>query len=323
MAAEFKNYYDLLGVKKDATAEEIKKAFRNLARKYHPDVAKDKVTGEKKFKEINEAYEVLGDPENRAKYDRLGADWKHADRQSPPPPSGTGQSPWQAQEVHFDGTGFSDFFEQYFSRHGHPGGGFGGTWSTGSGGQEVALRGQDIEGDILVTLDEIMRGSSRNLQLQRVDPKTGQTTTQTLEVKIPSGVREGQLIRLAGKGQEGYGGGQSGDLFLRVKVAQHPYFQVRGQDLFYDLDLAPWEAVLGTTVSIPTLDGAVSLKVPPHVGTGKQLRLRGKGLIGRDGTRGDLYAVVSLQVPTQIGPEENKLWEQMAKLSKFNPRQSS
>lgn len=322
-SVEFKNYYDVLGVAKDASAEDIKKTFRNLARKYHPDVAKDKIAGEKKFKEINEAYEVLGDPENRAKYDRLGADWKHAERQPPPPWSGTPGGQPQTQEFHFDGTGFSDFFEQYFGGRSRPGGGFSGVWSGRTRGENVTLHGQDIEGDILVTLDEIMRGSTRTIRLQRIDPQTGQATTQTLQVKIPPGVRESQLIRLAGKGQAGFGGGEPGDLFLRVKLAQHPDFRVLGTDLYYDLELTPWEAVLGATVPIPTVDGTISLKVPTQTRAGRQLRLRGKGLPSRDGIRGDLYAVVTIQVPAQLAPEEKKLWEQIAKKSKFDPRQSS
>ncbi|MFC1762398.1 DnaJ C-terminal domain-containing protein [Planctomycetota bacterium] len=322
MPAEFKNYYDVLGVKKDASAAEIKKTFRKLARLYHPDVAKDKVTGEKKFKEINEAYEVLGDAEKRQQYDQLGANWKQAQRQ-PPPSSGGFGGGRQGAEVHFDGTGFSDFFEQYFGSQGRRSGGYSQTWSSGMGGEAVALRGQDIEGDILVTLDEIMHGSKRTIQLQRIDPGSGRSSTQTLQVKIPPGVREAQLIRLAGKGQEGFGGGEPGDLFLRVKLAQHPDFRVHGADLYYDLELAPWEAVLGTTVDVPTVDGKVSLKVPAGSRAGRQLRLRGKGLPAKNGIRGDLYAAVSIQIPAQPIPAEKKLWEQLAAKSKFNPRKPS
>jgi curved DNA-binding protein len=320
MPADFKNYYDVLGVAKDASADEIKKAFRKLARLYHPDVAKDKITGEKKFKEINEAYEVLGDTEKRRQYDQLGADWKHAQRQTP---GGFGGNHWGTSEVHFDGTGFSDFFEQYFGGRSRPSGGFGQTWSYGTGGKAAAMRGQDIEGDIMVTLDEIIRGSTRTIKLQRIDHRTGQSTTQTLQVKIPVGVRESQLIRLAGKGQEGFGGGDPGHLYLRVKLAQHPDFRVRGTDLYYDLELAPWEAVLGATVPIPTLDGTVSLKVPAATRAGRQLRLRGKGLPARDGMRGNLYAVVCIQVPAQATADEKKLWEQMARKSTFSPRKSA
>jgi curved DNA-binding protein len=323
MTVEFKNYYDVLGVARNASGEEIKKAFRKLARKYHPDVAKDKTTGEEKFKEINEANEVLSDPEKRRKYDQLGANWNHPERQTAPPQGGFGGGYQEASEFHFDGTGFSDFFEQYFGSRGRPSVGFGRTWANGMGGETVAQHGQDIEGDILVTLDEILHGSTRTIHLQRTDPHTGKSVKQTLQVKIPPGVREAQLIRLAGKGQEGFGGGDSGNLYLRVKFAQHPDFRVRGADLYYDLDLAPWEAVLGTTVDIPTVDGTVSLKIPAGTRAQRQLRLRGKGLPTRNGTPGDLYAVVSIQVPAQLTTEQKVLWEQLATKSTFNPRQPS
>lgn len=323
MAVKFKDYYDVLGVARDASPEDIKKTFRKLARQYHPDVAKDKIAGEAKFKEINEANEVLSDPEKRRKYDQLGANWNHPERQPPPPTSGFGGSGPEATEFHFDGTGFSDFFEQYFGSRGRPSAGFDQAWANGREGKTVARRGRDIEGDILVTLDEILQGSSRTIQLQRIDPRTGQSSTQTLQVKIPPGVREAQLIRLAGKGQEGLGGGDSGNLYLRVKFAQHPDYRVRGADLYYELDLAPWEAVLGATLDIPTLDGRVSLKIPAGTRAGRQLRLRGKGLPIRNGTPGDLYAVVSIQVPAQLTPAQKKLWEQLATQSTFNPRQFS
>ena len=323
MSVEFKDYYDVLGVARDASGEEIKKAFRKLAHKYHPDVAKDKTTAEEKFKEINEANEVLSDPEKRRKYDQLGANWNHPERQPAPPQAGFGGGHADASEFHFDGTGFSDFFEQFFGSRGRPSGGFGRTRGNGMGGETVAQRGQDIEADILVTLDEILHGSTRTIHLQRADPRTGQSVKQTLRVKIPPGVREAQLIRLAGKGQEGIGGGDSGNLYLRVKFAQHPDFRVRGADLYYDLDLAPWEAVLGATVHIPTLDGTVSLKIPAGTMAERQLRLRGKGLPTSNGTRGDLYAVVSIQVPAHLTPEQKVLWEQLATKSTFNPRQPS
>ncbi|MBN2451566.1 MAG: J domain-containing protein, partial [Lentisphaeria bacterium] len=172
------------------------------------------------------------------------------------------------------------------------------------------------------TLDEIMHGSTRTISLHRIDPRTGQSSVQTLRVKIPPGVREAQLIRLAGKGQEGIGGGEPGNLYLRVKFAQHPDFRVRGADLYYDLELSPWEAVLGSAVEIPTLDGTVSLRIPAGTVAEQQFRLRGKGLPSGDGTRGGLYAVVSIQVPAQLTPEQKLLWERLATESTFNPRKS-
>ena len=321
MAVEFKDYYSVLGVPRNASDAEIKKAFRTLARKYHPDVAKDKSTAEEKFKEINEANEVLSDPVKRRKYDELGENWNHPERAAQPQGGFNGGFE-DGSEFHFDGTGFSDFFEQFFGSRGRRSGGFGRTRGDEWGG-EVAQHGQDIEGDVLVTLDEIMHGSSRTIRLQRTDPRTGQSTVQTLRVKVPPGVREGQLIRLAGKGQEGLGGGEPGNLYLRVKFAQHPDFRVRGADLYHDLELAPWEAVLGATVHIRTLDGTVSLKVPPGTVAEKQFRLRGKGLPLGDGARGDLYAMVSIEVPSQLTTEQKNLWEQLAAKSSFNPRKTS
>lgn len=322
MPVDFKDYYEVLGVARNASDAEIKKSFRKLARKYHPDVAKDKIRAEAKFRELNEANEVLSDPEKRRLYDELGENWNHPERQTAPP--GDFGGGFQGDpEVHFDGTGFSDFFEQFFGRRRRSAGGFGRNRGEDLGNEVFAQRGQDIESDILVTLDEILHGSTRSIRLQQTDPGTGKSTVQTLRVKIPPGVREAQLIRLAGKGQAGFGGGESGNLYLRVKVAQHPDFRVRGADLYCDLELAPWEAVLGAAVHIPILDGKVSLKIPPGTIAGRQFRLRGKGLPTKDGARGDLYTTVSIQVPAELTPEQKLLWEQVALKSTFNPRKSA
>jgi curved DNA-binding protein len=303
MPVEYKNYYDILGVAKNASDAEIKKAFRKLARKYHPDIAKDKSGSEIKFKEINEANEVLSDPDKRRKYDELGADWNR--------PDGFGGREEGGSEYHFEGTGFSDFFEQFFGSRGQTAGG------------AFAQRGQDIESDILVTLGEALHGSTRTINLQRVDSRTGQTSLQTLRVKIPPGVREAQLIRLGGKGQAGSGGGDAGNLYLRVQFAIHPDFRVRGANLYYDLELSPWEAVLGATVHISTLDGTVALKVPPGTTAEQEFRLRSKGLPSDNAMRGDLHAIVKIQVPPLLTPEEKVLWEQLSALSTFNPRKTS
>jgi len=327
MPVEFKDYYAVLGVARTATDAEIKQAFRKLARKYHPDVAKDKdkAAADGKFKEINEANEVLSDPDKRRKYDELGANWDRPERQASRQRGGFGGGFADGAEFHFDGTGFSDFFEQFFGSHGRPFGGSGraGGPDPGMEGEVFAQRGRDVEGDILVSLDEALHGAARVIRLQRTDPRTGQMTSQTLQVRIPPGVREVQRIRLAGKGEDGFGGADSGNLYLRVRFAKHPDFGVRGADLVQDLELAPWEAVLGGTVRIPTLDGMVSLKIPAGTAAERQFRLRGKGLPMAGGTRGDLYAVVSIQVPVQLTPEQNVLWEQLAATSTFNPRKNS
>jgi len=321
MPVTFKDYYATLGVPRDASDDDIKQAFRNLARKYHPDVAKDKATAEEKFKEINEAQEVLSDPEKRRKYDQLGADWQHAGNR-PPPPSG---EPEGGQEFHFGGTGFSDFFEQYFSggsRFGFPheaDAGFGQGRSRPGAAQ--AWRGADIEGDILVALDEVMVGAVRSISMQTVDRRSGEVETQLLKVRIPPGTTDGSRIRVPGHGEPGHGGAPAGDLFLRVRHAVHPDFRSRDADLIHELDIAPWEAVLGADVAVPTLDGPVNVRIPPRSENGQKLRVRGHGLPkGKTGRRGDLYAILHVQLPSTLGDEERALWEKLRDTSTFRPR---
>lgn len=317
MPVEFKDYYATLGVPRTAGEQDIKKAFRKLAREFHPDVAKDKKRAEEKFKEINEAYEVLSDPDKRKKYDQFGANWKDGGRGQPPPGSTGAAEAGGGQEFHFSGTGFSDFFEQLFGRRGR--GGFEGAASAGGGGP---ARGHDIEGDIMVDLDEVMRGSVRTISLERPNPRTGQAETQTFKVRIPVGVQEGQTIRVPGKGGDGAEGGNAGDLYLHVLYAAHPDFRARGADLHYGLDVAPWEAVLGTTVNVPTMDGAVKVRIPAGTNNAQQLRVRGRGLPrGKDGERGDLYVLVEVQLPTEPSGEERELWEKLSRVSRFHPRQ--
>jgi curved DNA-binding protein len=329
MAVEFKDYYQVLGVPAKATADEIKKAFRTLARKYHPDVAKDKKTAEDKFKAINEANEVLSNPESRRKYDELGASWKTGPQARPAPGGSGGRPVWQEErgstdDFQFEGTGFSDFFEQFFggrasqARGGSPFAQYGG--GGGFGQAERTQRGQDIQGDILITLDEVLKGAMRAISVRRPNPGTGQEETETYQVRIPKGVQAGQSIRVPGKGGRGAGGGNAGDIFLQVRYAEHPDWQVRGADLMGSLDLAPWEAVLGATVSIPALEESISLKVPAGFQQGHQLRVRGKGLPNGAGKRGDLYVAVSVQVPPNISKEEERLWKLLAAESTFNPR---
>ena len=323
MATQFKDYYAILGVPRNASEEDIKKAFRKLARQYHPDVAKDKKSAEEKFKDINEAYEVLGDPANRQKYDRLGMDWdKTAAAAGPGPGYGFGaESNGEPNvEFHFDGTGFSDFFEELFGRRSRYGTSFrpGGAQT---GARETSARGFDIEGDILVTLEEVMRGAIRPISLQRVDPRTGEATTQSFKVRIPPGVQDGRTIRVPGHGGEGIGGGSPGDLYLRVHFAAHPDLRVSGADLYYDLDLAPWEAVLGTTVSVPSLDGQLNGKIPAEIDSGEKVRIRGRGLPqGPKKERGDLYLVVNVRIPKKESDQERRLWEELRSLSSFDPR---
>jgi curved DNA-binding protein len=347
VAVKFRDYYEVLGVPRGASEDDIRKAFRKLARQYHPDVAKDKKVAEEKFKEINEAYEVLSDSDKRKKYDQLGANWKQGAEFRPPPGwqnrrgdpftgGGRGGDSGDA-EYHFGGTGFSDFFESLFgSRGGGQRGGFRGFTED----EQFAERGRDVEGDIMVTLEEAMRGSVRSIQVQRAvecdrcggTGSRGQhvcnvcggaghvTRTETYQVRIPAGVSEGQKLRVAGRGGAGLGGGASGDLFLRVRLAKHPDFEVEQQNLIHEIELAPWEAVLGTQVSVPTLETPVNIKIPAGTQTGQRLRVRGRGLPQRGGTRGDLLVAVRIEVPASVNEKERALWEQLARESQFNPR---
>ncbi len=322
MPVQFKDYYEILGVPRTASAEEIKKAFRRLARLYHPDVAKNKVAGEAKFKEVNEAYEVLGDAEKRQKYDQLGANWQEgADFGFPPQGAHRRSAHFQEgpSPFEFTGTGFSDFFEAFFAgTRDHPGS-FRRT-SVHADEATLAARGHDAEADILVTLEEALRGATRQITVRRLDADGENERTDTYQVKIPPGVREGKRIRLTGQGGQGRAGGPAGDLFLRVRLAKHPDFSVEGPDLHYDVHLAPWEAVLGKQVRIPTLDGSAMLNVKPCTQAGAVLRLRGLGLTKDEAKRGDLYATVSIEIPPSVTDEEKKLWEQLSAKSKFDPR---
>ena len=330
MPAAFKDYYTTLGLSKSATEMEIKKSFRKLARKYHPDVAKDKKTAEEKFKEINEANEVLSDPVKRKKYDELGANWQEGGGYRPPPGGRAGAGHradgTPAQEFHFEGTGFSDFFEQFFGGAGRRNYGFpsGEQEFTADGGAGRAWRGADIEGDILVTLEEAMHGTMRPISMQTADPRSGKAETHSFTVRIPAGATDGRRIRVPGKGAEGTGGGVAGDLYLRVRLAAHPDFRPRGADLYYDLDLAPWEAVLGEQVIVPGLSGAIKVRIPPGTASGQQLRVRAQGLpIGKSGDRGDLYVVSNIQIPTEMTDAERELWEKLKVASSFDPRSDS
>lgn len=321
MAVQFRDYYETLGVAKSASSAEIKSAFRKLARVHHPDMAKpkEKAAAEEKFKQINEAYEVLSDPEKRAKYDQLGANWNQPGGFQPPPDwgrSGGGGFRRYAGgngggvEFEFGGTGFSDFFEAFF------GGGRGESAFGGGVGRRAATpeRGQDVEADIMVTLEEALHGSKRQVSLRRA----GSEKTETYQVKIPRGVHEGQRIRLAGQGEASAGGGKSGDLFLRVRLARHPDFSVEGNDLVYEATLLPWQAVLGTELLVPTLEGERRLKIPAGTQGGQRFRLRDRGLTSASGGRGDLYVVVQIAIPRDVGDAERKLWEELAKPSVDN-----
>ena len=339
MSVHYKDYYAVLGVPRTASDADIKKAFRKLAREFHPDVAKDKKRAEEKFKDVNEAYEVLGDPAKRQRYDQLGANWKSGAEFRPPPGWGgarRGNAGATDFEFNFGGTGFSDFFEQLFgARRG--GAGFSERFEE----PNLAARGANLETDLMVTLEEAINGSVRTVNIRHAvecescsgTGRRGQRPcgvcggagrvhqSESYQVKVPAGVIPGQRLRLAGRGEAGSRGGLPGDLFLRVRFAGHPDFEVEGQHLIYEAALTPWEAVLGTNLSVPTLEGRVNIKVPPGTQNGQKLRVRGRGLPLRDGGRGDLLVVARVEVPTQVSDAERKLWEQLAGASRFNPRE--
>ncbi|WP_461209083.1 DnaJ C-terminal domain-containing protein [Desulfocurvus sp. DL9XJH121] len=312
MSVEYKDYYKQLGVERSASQEEISKAFKRLARKHHPDLNPGDAGAEAKFKELNEAYEVLKDPEKRKLYDQLGPNWQHGQNFQPPP--GFENFNFQ-QGGGFDASGFSDFFETIFGGGGGFGGRGGGFSGFGGGFQRGPRRGSDAEVSMELTLEEAYSGGNRTIALQ--DHAAGRT--RNLSVNIPAGVKDGARIRLAGQGNPGSGGGPAGDLFLKVRLAPHRLYKVEGANLVLDLPLAPWEAALGATVRVPTLDGEVDLSVPPGVSSGQKLRLAGKGL-GKGSGRGDQLVRIMIRTPKAQTEEQKKLWSELAESSDFSPR---
>ena len=318
---EYKDYYQILGVSRNASAEEISKAYKKLAKKYHPDLNPGDKKAEEKFKEINEAYEVLKDPKKRKLYDALGPNWQHGQNFEPPPGYNNMHYEYRTSGGGFEDLGgFSDFFEtlfgglggfsrkKYFGQYGQDDFGLGGTDFGG-----YTSRGQDQEASLEISLEEAYRGGEKLLTLASGGEQ------KTLKVKIPPGIKDGAKIRLKGQGSPGLGGGPRGDLFLKIKILPHPDFKLEGNNVIYKLDLAPWEAVLGTELDVPTLDGRVKLKIPRGVSSGQKLRIRGKGL-GQGLNKGDQLVEIRIKTPKNISPEEEKLWQQLAKISHFNPR---
>ncbi len=331
MAVKFRDYYEVLGVPRAASDEDVRREYRKLARKYHPDVNPGDKTAEDKFKEINEAYQVLSDPEKRKRYDQFGENWK-AGSDFTPPPGGNGAG------AQFDfgdlfggeragGGGFSDFFEGVFGRR---------------GGGRFRDRGRDVEGEIALTLEEAHRGGTRGITLQVTEPcpdcggtgvKDGKTCPtcrgtgtirrpKSLDVTIPAGVRPGSVIRLAGQGEPGRNGAPPGDLLLHILIQPHPLFELVGDDdIEVELPVAPWEAALGAKVNVPTLDGVVEMAIRPDSQGGQRLRLRGQGLARRGRGRGDEYVRLKIMNPPHLTPKERELYEKLASESRFNARE--
>ncbi|HUF22335.1 MAG TPA: DnaJ C-terminal domain-containing protein [Burkholderiales bacterium] len=305
---EFKDYYKILGVERGATEQELKRAYRKLARKFHPDVSKEP-EAEKRMKEVNEAYEVLGDPEKRAAYDQLGSRYRPGQEFRPPPDWDAGFE-FSGGSAEADATGFSEFFSSLF-----------GDASRRRGNSGFRARGQDHHAKVLIDIEDAFQGATRGITLHapQVDGQGRATTRErTLKVQIPKGVREGQHIRLSGQGAPGAGGGPLGDLYLEVRFNAHPHYRADGRDVYMDLPLAPWEAALGATVTAPTPGGAVEVKVPAGVQSGRRLRLAGRGIPGNP--PGDLYLVLQVVLPPADTEQAKTLYRNMARDLAFNPR---
>ncbi|MFZ2445301.1 MAG: DnaJ C-terminal domain-containing protein [Syntrophobacteraceae bacterium] len=330
MAVKFRDYYEILGIKRGAAQEDVQRAYRKLARKYHPDVSKAK-DAEEKFKEINEAHEVLKDPEKRKMYDQLGPNWQSGQEFRPPPGwdfhqqgfrGGGGGGP--QGDFQWGGSGgFSDFFEALFGGRGFQQASRGG--GPGGFGRGTVFRqaGADRETTIRITLEEAFLGGTKPILLQsQAINQHGQLEVQEkrYDIKIPAGILPGQKIRLTGQGGEGMGGGPSGDLYLGVEIEPHPVYTLKGRDLYMEVPVSPWEAVLGSEVNVATLSGNVTLKIPPGTQSGRKLRLRGKGMPNPKAAAGDLYATVVVKVPTKPSSRERELLEELRKASDFNPR---
>ena len=304
---KYKDYYAILGVDRNASAEDIKKAYRKLARKYHPDVSKEP-NAEEKFKEMSEAYETLKEPEKRAAYDQLG---RYTPGQDFQPPPDWGQQ-FAGGGTVFEDIDLADLFAGLAGRHG-----------AGGRGGRAFTSGRDYEATVHLTFDQAFHGTEIELDLSvlEFDEKgNARRVPRHIKVRIPKGVTNGQQLRIPGKGGKGVDGGRDGDLYLDIVVEPHPLYRVDGQDLYLDLPLAPWEAVLGTTVRLPTPAGAVSLKVPAGTRAGQQLRLAGRGLSRPGATAGNLYAIVQIVVPSVVDERERALYRQLAEISNFNPR---
>jgi curved DNA-binding protein len=312
---EYKDYYEVMGVARDATQDEIKRAYRKLARKYHPDVSKEP-DAEERFKALGEANEVLKDPEKRAAYDQLGNQWKAGQDFRPPPD-------WDAG-FEFRGGGYtaadagihSDFFEELF------GGGFVRDRST-AGRRAFRMRGEHHHAKVLIDLEDSFSGASRSISLrvpELTDDGHVATRNRTLSVRVPKGIRAGQQIRLAGQGGPGLGGAEPGDLFLEVEFRDHPLYRVDGADIHLDLPVTPWEAALGASVKAPTPSGVIDLTIPANSKQGRKLRLKGRGLPGKQ--PGDLYVVLQVTLPPADTDAAKTLYKQMETQLGFNPREA-
>ncbi|MBV8307380.1 MAG: DnaJ domain-containing protein [Gammaproteobacteria bacterium] len=325
---EFRDYYKILGVERSATADQIKTAYRRLARKFHPDVSKEP-NAEARFKEMQEAYEVLRDPEKRAAYDQLGSEWKSGQSFRPPPdwgsgfefsgrPAGAGAGAGGAGRRYTASSGageedFSDFFASLFG---------GGSPFAGAGAGRRA-GGRDHHARVDITLEEAYRGTARMLELKRPEVRPDgsmELRSHTVRVAIPAGVTEGQLVRLAGQGEPASGGGTAGDLYLETHILPDKHYALDNRDVTITFPVAPWEAALGASVTVPTLGGPVEMRIPAGAQSGQKLRLRGRGLPGQP--VGDEYVQLKVVLPPADSPQAKALYEEMRSKLDFDPRAS-
>ncbi|OKL41609.1 DnaJ C-terminal domain-containing protein [Pontibacter flavimaris] len=304
---EYKDYYKMLGVQKSASQAEIKKAYRALAKKFHPDKNKDNPQAEERFKDISEAYEVLGDEEKRKQYDQLGSNWRQFQQGGPGGQQYGGRPGGGFQGGDFSdmfggggggGGGFSDFFEQFF----------GGGARGGFGGQQRARKGQDYQANMEITLQEAYTGTSRLLNVNE----------QQLRITTKPGVADGQVLRIKGKGAPGPAGGEPGDLYINVQVLPDQRYERNGDDLTTTLPVDMYTAILGGEAQVNTMSGALKLKIPAGTQNGKTLRLRGKGMprYGHASQHGDLYVRIEVTLPTSLSAEERDLLERLRDLRK-------
>lgn len=328
---EYKDYYKIMGIERSATQDEIKRTYRKLARKYHPDVSKE-ANAEQRFKEVGEAYEVLKDPEKRTAYDQLGANWKAGQDFNAPPgwdagfEFGGGGFTGRPQSQGFnsaDASAYSDFFESLFGQ------GFSQAGARSGGGYQqqggFQARGSDHHAKILIDLEDAMHGASRSISLRVPDvDNSGHVTSKerVLKINIPKGIKQGQHIRLVGQGNPGMGTGKAGDLYLEIEFNPHSLYRVDGRDVYLDLPVAPWEAALGASVKVPTPAGTVDMKIKPGSTSGNKMRLKGRGIPASSSNNmpGDLYVVLKIALPPAKTTEEKAAYARLQKTFNFNPR---
>ena len=306
---QFKDYYATLGVKREATPDDIKRTYRKLARKYHPDVSKEP-DAEARFKEVAEAYEALKDPERRAAYDEVGQRWAGRGTDQPPPGWDAGFE-FSEADVAGNAADHSEFFEALFGHRGR----------AGHRAASRSAHGRDHHAKVLIDVEDAYRGATREvgLQMPALDAE-GQVSLheRRIELRIPKGIRAGQLLRLPGQGGPGLGGGTPGDLYLEIGFRPHPRLRVDDRDVSFDLPLAPWEAALGATVTVPTPDGGLELRIPAGSGAGRKLRLKGRGLPSQP--PGDLYAVLSIKLPPADTAAREEAYRVFSRAFDFDPR---